>query len=228
MPDIEDLAAIAGTSVADGDLLHLIDITAADVDPKDKQLTVEGLRDGYLLTGFRKIDATVAPGVSNDDTEGYQVGSAWFDVTNDKAYICVDASTGAAVWLGLGTAATPTETVVLSYALGDETTSLTTGTAKLTSRAPFAFTLTDVRGSLVTVATGATLVTVDVNESGTTVLSTKLTFDASELTTTTAATPMVISDSAIADDAELTFDIDAIGNSTPGVGLKVTLIGTKP
>lgn len=45
-----------------------------------------------------KLDATVAPGVSNDNTEGYAPGSVWVDVTNDLAYICLDASTGAAVW----------------------------------------------------------------------------------------------------------------------------------
>lgn len=45
-----------------------------------------------------KLDATAAPGVSNDNTEGYAVGSRWVDVTADKAYVCLDASTGAAVW----------------------------------------------------------------------------------------------------------------------------------
>jgi hypothetical protein len=64
-----------------------------------------------------------------------------------------------------------------------------------------------------------------VNESGTTILSTKLTFDASEKTTTTAATPRVISDSALADDAEITIDIDAVGSTVAGAGLKVYIIG---
>jgi hypothetical protein len=48
----------------------------------------------------------------------------------------------------------------------------------------------------------------------------------SEKTSTTAATPAVISDSAIADDAELTIDIDQIGSTIAGAGLKITLIGT--
>lgn len=124
-----------------------------------------------------------------------------------------------------GAATTP---VLIQIAVSDEATPLTTGTAKVTFRAPYAFTLTDVRGSVTTAATGGTLLTVDVNESGTTVLSTKLSFDASEKTTTTAATPRVISDSAIADDAEITIDIDAVGSTIAGAGLKVTLIGTKP
>jgi len=129
----------------------------------------------------------------------------------------------------LFSAGAPTTTpVLIQVACSDEATALTAGAAKVTFRAPYAFTLTDVRGSLTTAATGATLLTVDVNDGGTTVLSTKLTFDASEKTTTTAATQRVISDSAIADDAEITIDIDSIGSTLPGVGLKVVLIGTKP
>ena len=66
----------------------------------------------------------------------------------------------------------------------------------------------------------------DINDSGTTILSTKLTFDNDERTTTTAATPAVISDSALADDAEITIDIDTVGTSGAS-GLKITLIGTR-
>lgn len=110
-------------------------------------------------------------------------------------------------------------------AASDETSNLTTGTNKVRFRIPYAFTVTDVRGSLSTVATGASLLTIDVNEAGTTILSTKLTFDASESTTTTAATARVISDTALANDAEIGVDIDQIGNTTPGQGLKVCIIG---
>lgn len=108
--------------------------------------------------------------------------------------------------------------------VGDETTALTTGTGKLTFRMPFAFTLTDVRASVVTAPTDANLI-VDINEGGTTILSTKLTIDGGEKTSTTAATAAVISDSALADDAEITIDIDQVGSTIAGAGLKVTLIG---
>ena len=89
---------------------------------------------------------------------------------------------------------------------------------------PYAFTVTDVRASCTTAPTGATL-TIDINESGTTILSTKLTIDASEKTSTTAATPAVISDSALADDAEITIDIDQVGSTVTGAGAKVYIIG---
>lgn len=114
--------------------------------------------------------------------------------------------------------------VDLGMAVSDETTDLTTGTGKLTFRMPHAMTLTEVRANVNTAPTGSTII-VDINEGGSTILSTKLAIDVSEKTSTTAATPAVISDTALADDAEMTIDIDQVGSSTAGKGLKVWLIG---
>lgn len=119
--------------------------------------------------------------------------------------------------------ALPTE---IQAAASDETTALTTGTAKVTFRMPYAMTVTAVRASLSTAQASGTIFTVDINEGGTSILSTKLTIDNTEKTSTTAATPAVISDSALADDAEITIDIDQIGDGT-AKGLKITLIGTR-
>lgn len=117
-------------------------------------------------------------------------------------------------------------TQAIPIACSDETTALTTGLAKVTFRMPFAMTLTEVRASLTTAATGAALI-VDINEGGASILSTKLSIDAGETTSKTAAAPAVISDSALADDAEITIDIDQIGSTIAGAGLKVYLIGVK-
>lgn len=87
-------------------------------------------------------------------------------------------------------------------------------------------TLTAVRASLTVAQTAGTIVSVDINESGSTILSAKLTIDNNEKTSVTAATPAVMSDTSLADDAEITIDIDLVG--TPlAKGLKVTLIGTR-
>lgn len=107
-------------------------------------------------------------------------------------------------------------------ACSDETTALTTGTNKVRFRMPYAGTLTAVRASVNTAPTGAAL-EIDINESGTTVLSTKLSIDATETSSTTAAVPAVISDSALADDAEISIDIDQVGSTVAGAGLKVSL-----
>lgn len=112
----------------------------------------------------------------------------------------------------------------LVIAASDESTTLTTGTAKVTFRMPRAVTLSAVRASLTT-ASSSGVVTVDINEGGVSILSTAITIDANEKTSTTAATPPVISDSSLADDAEMTIDIDTAG--TGAKGLKVALIGTR-
>ena len=111
-------------------------------------------------------------------------------------------------------------------ACSDLDSDLTTG-EKVVFRMPYSYTVTDVRASLTTAATGGTLLTVDINEGGSTILSTKITIDASSTTSTTAATPPVISDSALADDAEISIDIDAIGSTNTGKGLVVYIIGNK-
>ena len=116
--------------------------------------------------------------------------------------------------------------VEIGIACSDETTALTTGTAKATFRMPFPMNLTEVRASSTVAPAGSNLI-VDINEAGVSVLSTKLSIDANEKTSTTAATAAVISDSALADDAEITIDIDQIGATTAGAGLKVWLIGVR-
>jgi hypothetical protein len=113
---------------------------------------------------------------------------------------------------------------VIQVAVSDETTALTTGTAKITFRMPYAMTLTAVRSSLST-ASSSGLPTVDIKQNGTTILSTALSIDATEKTSTTAATAAVISNSSLTDDAEITIDITVAG--TGAKGLKATLIGTR-
>lgn len=120
-----------------------------------------------------------------------------------------------------------TESIVI--ALGDETTAITTGVAKVTIRMPYGFVLSAVRASLTTAqaTSGAGgLITVDINEGGVSILSTKLTIDNTEKTSTTAAAAAVMSDTSLADDAEITFDVDVVGDGT-AKGLKVYLIGKR-
>ena len=122
---------------------------------------------------------------------------------------------------------TSTIPVAIQLACSDETTALTVGTSKVTFRMPHAMTLTSVRASLNEAGTTSGITTIDINEGGTSILSTKLTIDLTEKTSTTAATPSVISDVSLADDAEITIDIDAISSGATEKGLKITLIGTR-
>jgi hypothetical protein len=119
-----------------------------------------------------------------------------------------------------------TSIIDIQAAASDETTALTTGAAKVTFRTPAAFTLTGVRASLTTAQASGSIFTVDINQNGSSVLGTKLTIDNTEKTSVTAATPATITTSAITDDAEITVDVDQIGDGT-AKGLKITLIGVR-
>lgn len=56
----------------------------------------------WVNTPTRKNNfaATAAPTVNDDIDTGvnYEVGSWWFDVTNDDVYYCIDSTSGAAIW----------------------------------------------------------------------------------------------------------------------------------
>ena len=115
---------------------------------------------------------------------------------------------------------------VFIISLSDETTNLTTGDGKAYFNMPFAMTLTAVKATVNTAPAGSTII-VDIEEAGSTILTTLLSIDAGEKTSSTAATAAVIGGAgpALADDAEIKFNIDQIGSSTAGKGLKVTLYG---
>ena len=120
---------------------------------------------------------------------------------------------------------TPVEYVI---ACSDETTNLTTGTAKVTFRAPVAFKLTGVAASVNTAPTDADI-EVDINNGANSALSTLLSIDDGEKTSATATTAAVIDTDYddFAADAEITIDIDQIGSTIAGKGLKVVLKGVR-
>lgn len=103
----------------------------------------------------------------------------------------------------------------LCIADADQTTTLTTGTAKFTFRLP-ACTVNDVRASLATVSSSGNP-TFDINDDGTSILgANKLSIDANEKTSTTAATQTTIANATIADDSEITIDCDTAGTGAKG------------
>ena len=153
-------------------------------------------------------------------------GQAVTDSSSSGSAISASNSSVHTLFLAADSAWEAGTIISFGISVSDETTALITGTAKTTFRMPHAMTLNEVRASVTTAPTDATL-TIDINKSGATILSPKLTIDATEKTSTTATTPAVISDAALADDAEMTIDIDQIGSTIAGAGLKVWLIGIK-
>jgi len=154
--------------------------------------------------------------------------------TGTDTFSQLDFSTSTS--LGTSNTTIPSQNAIKTYvdqkteafivACSDESTNITAGTNKVKFRMPYAFVVTAVRASLSTAQATGNIFTVDVNENATSILSTKLTIDNTELTSTTAATPCVISDTSLADDSEISVDVDQIGTAA-AKGLKVTIIGYK-
>lgn len=245
--------AITGTLSAQTDLQTALDAKADDLGADDNYVTDAEKVKLSNLSGTNSGDQTTIVGITGTkaqfDTavtdgnivytdaigvsvQGYDADTAAIAALSPSNDDIIQRKAGA--WTNrtiaqlvsdIGTTVNSVQSFVI--ACSDEATALTTGTAKVTFRMPYAFTVSAVRASVTTAPTGGTLLTVDINEAGASILSTKLTFDASEKTTTTAATPAVISDTSLADDAEITIDIDAVGSTIAGAGLKVYIIGTR-
>jgi hypothetical protein len=103
-------------------------------------------------------------------------------------------------------------------AIGDEVTIITTGTAVLTFHMPFAFTLNEVVAGVNT-ASSSGIVRFDVNVNGVSIFTTRVSIDANEGTSLTAATPAVIASPNIARGARVTIDIDDAGTNAVGAKL---------
>jgi hypothetical protein len=127
--------------------------------------------------------------------------------------------------IGLAEMEVAGKTEVWAGAMSDETTVLSAATDQLTFVIPYGFEITDVLITLTTAGTGAALVTVDINDDGSTILSTKLTIDASEKTSSTAATAAVLSATTVAAGSIMSFDIDTIDTDNVAAGLKVYITG---
>jgi hypothetical protein len=157
------------------------------------------------LTGTLSVSGNVATGnvvtTGNNTTTGTLTIANGIVLTSNSSVIGMEES--------------------LTVALSDETTSITTGVAKITLRAPYAWTLTRIPRASLSSASVSGIPTVDINVNGNSILSTKLTIDENEKTSTTAATAAALSSTSIADDAEITMDVDVAGSAAKG--LKVTL-----
>lgn len=116
---------------------------------------------------------------------------------------------------------------LIGFAFSDETTDLTVGTSAVSFQTPnFAITLTDASVNVVDAPTGSTAI-FDLNLAGTTVLGDKISIDAGEKTSETAATPPTITTSAIPANSILTVDIDQVGSTITGAGGKVWIYFTR-
>lgn len=216
------LSIVAGTNV-----------TVDDTDPQNPIVSASG------GGGSGTVESVTGDGVDNTDPDNpvlsFPVAS---EVTNTPAGN-ISATTVQAAINELdtekaplasptftGTVTFPAGTIpkVIQVAFSDTTSAITASAGKVAFRMPYAMTVTAVRASLKTAQASGSIFTVDINEGASSILSTKLTIDNTEKTSTTAATPAVISDTALADDAEITIDVDQVGDGT-AIGGVVSIIG---
>jgi len=225
-------AATTDIGAADGNLIHITGtttITALGTAQAGSRREV--VFDGVLTLTHNAISLILPTGANITTAAG---DCAEFISEGSGNWRCTSYSRADGTSLGGGPGSVTSVNgntgsvivpVPIIIACSDETTAISAGTGKVTFRMPYAFTLTEVpRASLTTAQSSGSIVTVDINASGSSILSTKLTIDNTEKTSTTAATPAVLSDTSLADDEEITVDIDQIGDAT-AKGLKVMLIG---
>ena len=117
------------------------------------------------------------------------------------------------------------------YPLTDEDTLPVVGVTFTTEPAPYDMKIEDVISGLTTAGTGAALFTIDILKENsvnanafTTIFSTKPTIDAAEFTSTTAATPPVLSVTTWEKGRRLQLKIDTLDTDTLGRGSKAVII----
>ena len=161
-------------------------------------------------------------------------GIEWTDNSGSAPYPRYVLDGGAWVQVGGGGATVDGKRIATIMVVADATT-LTTGDGKASIFIPAeldGYNLVDADACVSTAGTGATLTTVQVRNvtDAVDMLSTRITIDASELTSFTAATQPVIDTTKddVATGDQLAIDVDLIANTTAPKGLQVILVFEEP
>lgn len=229
--DLELATSFDGALVEVSQPSATVRIAAATISAAASDNSFNDSAGGFLAAGFALGDRVGVKGFATGANNLFvgvvtAIDADKMTIGGEDGDPLLDEAAGAAIviakWTSKRAPFNPSESIIV--AVGDEETELTSGAGKVKFRMPYAFTLLAVRASLTTASSSGTP-TVDINEGGASILSTKLTIDSGETTSKTAAAAAVISDANLADDAEITIDVDSAG--TDAVGLKVYLIGVK-
>ena len=194
-------------------------------DTANASYTSQNTTAGFANAAYTHANAAFA--AANTGGGGGGTTDAWARDTANASFLQANssASFANAAYTHANAAFLKANTEILILAVVDETTNVTTGSARASFRAPSAMTLTSIPRASLNVASTSGLVTCDIKLNGTTILgSNKLSIDATEKTSTTAATATTLATTAISDDAEITVDITAPG--TGAKGLKITFYYT--
>jgi hypothetical protein len=95
-----DIPSLPTTKITSGTLLHERGGLEADVS---SYAGIPLINNGATSQLKMNLGATAAPGVGNDNTQGYTVGSRWVNIQTGTEYVCVNTTTGAASWIATTT-----------------------------------------------------------------------------------------------------------------------------
>ena len=154
-------------------------------------------------------------------------GDLWLNTSSNTLFGRIN---GASVDLGSVTPQDSSFVIVAS----DEATDLDIlNNPKVKFRMTMPFTLNTgaglalgVRASVSDAPTGTTDIIVDIKQTGVSILTTPLHIDPGDTTSVLSATQAVILTSVLTDNAEIEVDLTQVGDTNPGKGLKVYLIGS--
>ncbi len=184
---------------------------------------VTAYSDGLQVFAIFDNDVTVAVPTINMDLLGAKtikrseaLGIGIYDIqTDDLIHLVFDQDADAFIALNL----IPTQ--LLCFAQTDYTQAVTVGTKFSIPGMPSCFVIS-VQAGVATVSTSGTP-TFDLNDAGVTMLSTKITIDANENVSTTAAAPPVISVRTHTGPWTLTGDVDVAGTGTKGWNIQMKI-----
>lgn len=214
-------AKTAAYSIVPSDIGSIIAVSTTAIVSASPSTTVG--------TGFHIELRNTGTGIVTFDPDGSEVVKDNVSVTQTAIYLHrgqhVRMVNDGTAWLVAEDARAPYET--WAVAMSDETTSITSGAAKTTFRFPYGFEVIEIPIASVTSVSTSGLVTVDINDDGTSIFGTnKLSIDANEKDSTTAATVASMSvPTRIALGSIMTLDID--GPGTNAKGLKVYMLGRR-
>ncbi|HML23525.1 MAG TPA: hypothetical protein PKD09_17850 [Aggregatilinea sp.] len=217
-----------GGSIAVTDGTTTVDpATALDLDPAffDVSEPSAGQASVTLTLPLDNLSATSAPTAGDDSGDGYSVGSRWVDTAVDKAYVCLDATLGGAVWKEItATAVTTNAATAVDQALWafEGALDVVSSPLRILNESGAARTITKVALSIDTAPTGAAVI-VDVHKNGTTIFTTQA--NRPQIADGAYAGESTTIDVATWSDGEyLTVDIDQIGSSVAGANMTVHVI----
>ena len=146
-------------------------------------------------------------------------GSLGIGVTNPEASLHVHGSSKLEGDVTISGSVSMEDYMIFSVTA--DNTDIQTGTSQFTFRAPFAMKLIRAPRASLSTASSSGVVTVDINVDGTSIFQNPLDIDANETTSLTADDYAHVVSGSIADDSQITVDVDSAG--TGARGLKVTL-----